>query len=80
MGDGRGGLLISPDRVVPSCTVSMTASDISPYTIKSRRRFLLARAYLGSPGKRAAKRLCVCINSKSPKEIRQLTAHTPVQP
>ena len=61
MGNERGGLLISPDGVAPSWIVGVSASDISPYTIKSRRRFLVALAHLGSPGLRALKRLCVCV-------------------
>ena len=60
MGDEAGGLLISPDGVEPSWIVSVSDSDILPCTIKSRR-FLLAPAHPGSPGKRAAKRLCVCV-------------------
>jgi len=44
----------------------MSACVIFPCTIKSRRRFLLAPAHLGSPGKKAAKWLwcvwvCVCM-------------------
>ena len=60
-GDDGGGLLISPDGVVPSRIVSVSASDISPCTIKSRRRFLLAPDHPGSPRKRALKWLCVCM-------------------
>jgi len=37
-----------PDGVAPSRIVSVSASDISPCTIKSRRRFLLAPAHPGS--------------------------------
>jgi len=61
MGDEGGGSLISPDGVVPSRMVSVSASDIFPCTIKSGRRFLPAPAHTGSPGKRAVKRLCVCV-------------------
>jgi len=49
MGDDGGGLLISPDGVVPSQIANVSASDVSPCTIKSRRRFLLALAHPGSP-------------------------------
>jgi len=65
MGGERDGSLISPDGVAPSRIVSVYASGIFPCTIKSRRRFLLALAHLGSPGKRAVKRLCVCVREKS---------------
>ena len=34
---------------------------IFPCTINSRRRFLLAPAYLGSPGEMAVKQVCVCV-------------------
>jgi len=54
-------LLISPDRVAPSGTVGVSAYVIFPCTIKSRRRFVLAPAHINSPGKRAIKRLCVCV-------------------
>ena len=56
-------MLISPDVVVPSRMVGVSASVIFPCTIKSRRRFLLALAHLGSPRKRAIK-LCmyVCLS------------------
>ena len=53
MGDEGGGSLISPDRVVPSRIVGVSASNISPCTMKSTRSFLLAPAHPGSPGKRA---------------------------
>jgi len=59
MGDEGSGLLTSPDGVAPSRIVGVSASDISPCTIKSRRRFLLALADLGSPRKSAVERLCV---------------------
>jgi len=52
MGDEGGGSLISPDGVVPSWIVSVSASDISPCKIKSRR-FLLAPAHRGSHEERA---------------------------
>jgi len=58
-GDEDGGSLISPDGVAPSQIVGVSAPDISPCTIKSRRRFLLAPAYLGCPGERSVKWLCV---------------------
>ena len=62
MGDERGGLLISPDGVAPSWIVGVSASDISLCTIKSRRRFLLALAHLGSPRLRALKTIvCMCV-------------------
>ena len=57
MGGEGSGSLISPDGVAPSEIVGVSPSDISPYTIKSTRRFLLAPAHLGSPRKRA---LCLC--------------------
>ena len=56
MGDVGGGSLISPDVVMPSQIVGVSASDISPCTMKSRRRFLVAPARkkvssgTGSPG------------------------------
>jgi len=59
MGDDRGGLLISPDGVVPSWVVGVSASVILPCSIKSRRRLLLAPAHPDSPGKGAIKQLCV---------------------
>jgi len=49
--DDGGGLLISPDGVAPSRMVNVSASDISLCTTKSERRFLLALAHLGGPGK-----------------------------
>ena len=58
-GDG-GGSLISSDGVAPSRIVGVSASDIFPCTMKSRRRFL-ARAYPGGPGKRAIEQVCVCV-------------------
>ena len=61
MGDDRGGSLISPNGEATSWIVGVSASVIFPCTIKSRRRFLLAPAHPGSPGKRAIKRLCVCL-------------------
>jgi len=61
MGDEGGGSLISPDGVAPSPFGTVSASDISPSTMKSRTRFLLAPAHPGSPGERAIIRLCVCV-------------------
>jgi len=62
-GDDGGGSLISPDGVVPSRMVGVSASAIFPCTIKSRRSFLLAPAHPDSPGKRAIKMVvCVCVN------------------
>ena len=60
-GDDGCGSAISPDGVVPSWIVSVPASVIFPCTIKSRRRFLLAPAHPGGPGKTPVKRLCVCV-------------------
>ena len=60
-GDDGGGPLISPDGVAPKWMVSVSSSVIFPCTMKSRRRFILAPAYLGSPGKRAVKWLCVYV-------------------
>jgi len=59
MEDDGGGSLMSLDGVAPSWVVSVSAYVIFPCTIKSRKRFLLAPPHLGSPGKRAVKRLCV---------------------
>ena len=60
----NGGLwrwaLLSLDGVAPSRMVSMSASVNLPCTIKSRSS-LLAPAHAGGPGKRAIKRLCVCV-------------------
>jgi len=56
--------LISPDGVAPIRIVSAFASVIFPCTIKSRRRFLLAPAHPGGPGKRAVKRLCGCVHGE----------------
>jgi len=58
MDDGDGSL-ISPDGVVSSRIVCVSASVIFPCTINSRR-FLLALAHPGSPGKRTVKRFSVC--------------------
>jgi len=60
MGDEGGGSLVSSDGMVPIRVVSVSASDISPCTIKSRR-FLLTPAHPGGPRKRAVQRLCVCV-------------------
>jgi len=59
-GDDGDGSLISPVEVEPSQIVDVSASDISPCTIKPRRSFLLAPAHLGSPRKRPVKWFCVC--------------------
>ena len=59
--DEGDGSLISLDGVAPSRIVGVSASDISPCTIKSRR-FLLAPAHQGSSGKMAIKQLCVCVS------------------
>ena len=62
MGDEGGGSLISLDGVAPSRIVGVSASDVFPCTIKSRR-FLPTPAHPGGPGKRAVKRLCVvCVH------------------
>jgi len=58
--DDNAGSLINPDGVAPSRMVGVSASVIFPCTIKSRR-FLLAPAHLGSPGKRAVIRLYMCV-------------------
>ena len=52
--------MVSPGGVAPSRMVSVSASVNLPCTIKSRSS-LLALAHPGSPGKRAVKRLCVCV-------------------
>jgi len=57
-GDDGGGPLISPDGMVPSRKVGVSASVIFPCTIKSRS-FLLLPAQPDKPGKRAIKGLCV---------------------
>ena len=61
-GDDGGGSLISLDGVASSQIVSVSASNIFPCTIKSRRRILqvLAPAHPGSP-QEAVKWLCVCV-------------------
>jgi len=59
--DEGDGSLISLDGVAPSRIVGVSASDISPCTVESRRGFLLAPSHPGSPGKRAVKWLCVCL-------------------
>jgi len=43
--------MISTDGVAPIHIVGVAASVIFPCTIKSRRRFFLAQADPGSPGK-----------------------------
>ena len=60
MGDDGGGSLISLDGVAPSRIVIVSVSVIFPCAIKSRR-FLLASAHPGSPGKRVIKLLCECV-------------------
>jgi len=59
MGDEGDGSLFSPDGVAPSHIVGVSAFDVFPCTIKSRRRFLLAPAHPGSPGKKTVNG-CVC--------------------
>jgi len=39
----------------------VSASDICPCTMKSRRFFFLAPAHPGNPGIRAVKQLCMCV-------------------
>ena len=56
--------LISPDGVAPSWMVGVSASDIFPCTIKSRRSFLLALSHLGSPGKGASCVRCIWFVTK----------------
>ena len=56
----KGESLISLDGVAPSQIVDVLACDISLCTINSRR-FLLAAAHSGSPGKRAVTWQCVCV-------------------
>jgi len=57
-----GGSLISPDGVVPSQIVGVSASDICPLNHKVHKTiFLVALAQRGSPGKRAVKKLCVYV-------------------
>jgi len=51
MGDDGGGSLINPDGVASSRMVGVSASDIFPCSIKSRRSLLLAPAHPGSPEK-----------------------------
>jgi len=64
--DEGGGPLISPDGVACNAIVCVSISDISPCTIKSRRRFLPAPAQPGSQSrKRAVKQLCVCVSPHS---------------
>jgi len=60
MGDDGGVSLISLDGMVPTRIVGLSASVTFPCTFKSRK-FLLAPAHPDSPGKRAVKRLCVCV-------------------
>jgi len=59
MGDGGGGCYLDEMEWCPDGW-SVSASVILPCTIKFRGIFLLmASAYLGSPGKKAIKCLCV---------------------
>jgi len=66
MGNDGGGLVTSLDGMAPMRMVSVSASAIFPCAIKSRRKFLVAPAQPGSPGKRAVKWLClyVCVKSE----------------
>jgi len=57
--DDGGVSLIRLNGVAPIWIVGVSASAIFPFTIKSSRRFLLALAHLGSPGKMEVKWLCV---------------------
>ena len=50
MGGDVGGSMIIPDGVAPSRIICVSASVIFPCIVKSRR-FLLAPAHPGSPGK-----------------------------
>jgi len=61
---GEGGVsLISPDGVALSWIVDVSASDIFPCTIKSRRSFLLAPAHLDSPAEKGHKNGCACVRA-----------------
>ena len=65
MGDGGDGgwcrwAMVSLDGVALSWMVYVSASFNLPCTIKSGSS-LLAPAHPGGPGKRAVKRLCVCV-------------------
>jgi len=60
MRDDGDASLISPVGVAPCRMVGVSASVIFPCTMKSRR-FLLAPAHPGSPGKRAVNRFCVFV-------------------
>ena len=51
--------------------VSVYASNIFPCTTKFRRSFLLAPAHVGSPGKRDAKWLCMCVCSTHRNDIEE---------
>ena len=62
MGDDRGGLLISPDEVMPIWMVGVSACVILSCIVKARRSlFFLTPAHMVSPRKRAVKWLCVCM-------------------
>ena len=74
--DDNAGSLINPDGVAPSRMVGVSASVIFPCTIKSRR-FLLAPAHPGGPGKKGRKTVeCVfvCVVVVMYKDCRQRLA------
>ena len=58
--------MISPDGMASSRMVGGSASVIFPCTIKSKRRFLLAPAHPGNPGKRAVKWPCMFCSRPEP--------------
>jgi len=61
-GDEGGGLLISPDGAAPRQIVDVSASDISPCTIKSRRSFFFWHWLTGWSWKKGRKTVaCVCV-------------------
>ena len=64
MGDDGGGSLISLDGVAPSRMVGVFASVIFPWTIKSRRSFLLVPAHPGSPREKGCK-TDVCVDNRA---------------
>jgi len=60
-----GGLLISPDGVLPTQIVGVSASCYPPYHHKVQKKlFFLAPAHPDGPGKRAVKWLCVFVSTK----------------
>jgi len=59
--DEGGGLLISLDGVPPTQIVGVSASDIPLHDEVQKKHYLLAPAHPGSPGKRAVKRLSLCV-------------------